>query len=362
MAGRPLADLGWDDGFAAAFAALELPAGAGRLVPGRVTQQRGLYGVAAEGAEWLANTSGRFRHAAAGPIDYPAVGDWVALRPPAGGAHSQASIQAVLPRRSSFVRKAAGRRVEEQVVAANVDTAFLVAGLDGDFNPRRIERYVTAAWDSGARPVLVLNKADLAEEPADLAARAEAVAQGVPVHLVSARTGAGLEHLAPYLEARRTIALLGSSGAGKSTLLNRLFGVEMQRTGEVRESDDRGRHTTTHRELFVAPAGWLVIDTPGLRELQLWEGEEGIQTAFADVEELAAGCAFRDCRHAGEPGCAVVAAVAEGTLPPERLASYQKLQREMAELRSRTDVLARQREKGRVKALTKAHDRHKPRR
>ncbi len=364
MAGRALVDLGWDEGFAAAFAALELPGGA-RLLPGRVVQQRGLYGVATEEAEWLANTSGRLRHEAVGGLDYPAVGDWVAVRPPAGAAHSQATIQAVLPRRSSFVRQSAGRRVEEQVVAANVDTVFLVAGLDGDFSPRRLERYVTAAWDSGARPVLLLNKADLAADPAGreaLLAEVAAVAQGVPAHLVSARTGEGMEQLAPYLEPRRTLALLGSSGVGKSTLLNRLLGAEVQRTGDVRESDDRGRHTTTHRELFVAPGGWLVVDTPGMRELQLAEGEEGIQAAFVDIEELAARCGFRDCRHAGEPGCAVAAAVAEGTLAAERLASYHKLQKELALLRGRTDALARMRETQRTKAAMKAYRNHKPRR
>jgi ribosome biogenesis GTPase len=360
-AGRPLADLGWDEGFAAAFAAVAETNPT--LLPARVMHQRRLYGVTAEAGDWLAGVSGRLRHAGTGSLGRPAVGDWVAVDPPATGG--QARIQAVLPRRSSFVRKAAGRRVEEQVVAANIDTVFLVAGLDHDFNPRRLERYVTAAWNSGARPVLLLNKADLADDPAGRDALREevaAVAQGVPVHLVSARTGEGLEQLAPYLVPRQTLALLGSSGVGKSTLLNRLLGGEVQRTGEVRESDDRGRHTTTHRELFVAQEGWLAIDTPGLRELQLWESDEGLETAFADIEELAAACAFNDCRHTGEPGCAVAAAIAAGALAEERLASYRKLQREQAELRTRTDVLAHQREKQRIKALVKAADRYKPRR
>lgn len=348
--------LGWNDSLAAAFAAVAAPG----VVPGRVIQQRGLYGVATGQGDYLAVVSGRFRHAAAGPIDYPAVGDWVALRPAKG--HGQSQIQAVLPRRSCFSRKVAGRRVDEQVVAANVDTVFLVSGLDGDFNPRRIERYVAAAWESGARPVVVLNKADQSDDPEERRHEAESVALSVPVHAVSALEGTGLAALSEYLRPGETVALLGSSGAGKSTLINRLLGAEVQRTREVLEADDRGRHTTTHRELFVAPGGWLLVDTPGMRELQLWEGEVGFEATFADVEEIAEGCAFRDCRHQGEPGCAVAEAVAEGRLAPERLASYHKLQRELDTVKAQADVAARIRDKQRLKAAHKAHDRHKPRR
>jgi len=249
-------------------------------------------------------------------------------------------------------------------VAANVDTLFLVSGLDGDFNPRRIERYLTAAWDSGARPVVILNKLDRCAEPDRCLLEAEAVARGVPVHRVSAKTGEGCEALLQYLKPGETVSLLGSSGVGKSTLINRLLGREAQRTGDVREGDDRGRHTTTHRELLPLPAGGLLIDTPGLREVQLWEGDQGIESTFGDVEELAEGCRFSDCRHLGEPGCAVEEAVARGDLARERLESYHKLQREQQQLQIKQDELARLREKQKNKASQKAlreHYRLKPR-
>jgi ribosome biogenesis GTPase len=245
-----------------------------------------------------------------------------------------------------------------------VDTIFLVSGLDGDFNPRRIERYLTAAWDSGARPVVVLNKLDRCDNPEGCLLEAEAVAMGVPVHRVSALTGENCDELRAYLGRGQTVSLLGSSGVGKSTLLNRFLGREAQRTAAVRESDDRGKHATTHRELFVAPSGGLLIDTPGLREIQLWEGDQGIESAFSDVEELAEDCRFADCRHQGEPGCAVEAAAASGELPRERLESYRKLQRELRQLHLRQDELARVREKQKGKAIERAirqHYRLKPR-
>jgi ribosome biogenesis GTPase / thiamine phosphate phosphatase len=333
------------------------------LVPARVVEHAGLYRVAtSSGPELLAEPSGRLRREAEDASFLPAVGDWVAIRAPEGDG--AARIEAILPRRSAFTRRAAGRRLDRQVVAANIDTVFLVSGLDGDFNPRRIERYATAAWDSGARPVVLLNKADIPETAEDLqdrVAEVEDVALGIPVHAVSALTGAGFASLAPYLTPGGTVAFLGSSGVGKSTLVNRLLGREAQATAAVSEWQDRGRHTTTSRSLFVAHAGWLLIDTPGMRELQLWEGE-GLAAAFADIEELAAGCAFRDCRHAGEPGCAVTAAVENGELDPARLESYRKLQRELRHVELETDVHARLKEKQRIKALMKAADRFHPRR
>ncbi|MFL6292373.1 MAG: ribosome small subunit-dependent GTPase A, partial [Thermoanaerobaculia bacterium] len=333
--------------------------------PARVVAQRGLNRVSTGEAESYADLAGRLRHELEGPggsSGYPAVGDWVAFRPPTG--EGRGLIHAVLPRRSKFSRKVAGNRTEEQVVAANVDTLFLVSGLDGDFNPRRIERYLTAAWDSGARPVVVLNKLDRCAEPDRCLLEAEAVARGVPVHRVSAKTGEGCEALLQYLKPGETVSLLGSSGVGKSTLINRLLGREAQRTGDVREGDDRGRHTTTHRELLPLPQGGLLIDTPGLREVQLWEGDQGIESTFADVEELAEGCRFSDCRHRGEPGCAVEEAVARGDLARGRLESYHKLQREQHQLQVKQDELARLREKQKNKAAQKAlreHYRLKPR-
>lgn len=342
-----LAALGWNDFFATAFAGL--PDG---LVPARVIQQRGLYGVGAEEGDFLAVPSGRFRHESLGPMDYPAVGDWVALRLPEG--EGQALIHSLLPRRSCFSRKGAGRRPEEQVVAANVDTVFLVSGLDNDYNPRRIERYLAAAWDSGAQPVILLNKADRCADPQACRDEIEALALGVSVHVLDALHGEGVGELREHLAPGRTVALLGSSGVGKSTILNRLLGGDVQRTREVREGDDRGQHTTTHRELFLSPEGWLVIDTPGMRELQLWDSDEGLQSVFSDVEDLAAQCPFSDCRHETEPGCAVLAALEDGTLPAERLESFRKLQKERAHLRTQTDVLAKIREKQKWKKIHKA--------
>ena len=356
-----LRDLGWTDFFAAAFA----PYAEQGFVPARVVAQKGLFLVSTGEAEHFADLAGKLRHELAGPggaSGYPAVGDWVALRPPAGDGW--ALIQAVLPRKSKFSRKVAGRRSDEQVVAANVDTIFLVSGLDGDFNPRRIERYLTAAWDSGAAPVVVLNKLDLCADPDGCLLEAESIAMGVPVHRVSALTGENCGELAAYLGPGQTVSLLGSSGVGKSTLINRLLGREVQRTLQVRAHDDRGRHATTHRELFPMPTGGMLVDTPGLREIQLWEGGQGIESAFADVESLAESCRFADCCHHGEPGCAVEAAVENGTLAPERLESYRKLQRELRQVHLRQDALARLQEKKKNKSLHKAareHYRLKPR-
>jgi ribosome biogenesis GTPase len=350
-----LEDLGWNDFFAAAFA----PHAEQGLVPARVVRElKGVYGVSIGERELQAAASGRLWHGTEGSGP-PAVGDWVALRLPERPSEP-GLIRAILPRKSKFSRKAAGARTDEQVVAANVDTVFLVTGLDGDFSPRRIERYLAAGWESGAEPVIVLNKADLAEDLDEQVREVESVAVGVPVHVVSAKVGMGIDALRPYLRPGRTVSLLGSSGAGKSTIINRLLGSEVQRTGAVRTSDQRGKHTTTHRELFVLPSGGLLLDTPGMRELQLWEADEGITATFADIEELAEGCRFRDCSHHSEPGCAVREAVESGELDPERLESYRKLQRELHQVRLRQDVAARLKEKQRLKAIHKAQARFKP--
>jgi len=267
-------------------------------------------------------------------------------------------IHAILPRRSKFSRKVAGIKTEEQVVAANVDTLFLVSGLDGDFNPRRIERYLTAAWDSGARPVVILNKLDRCADPDRCLLEAQAVAMGVPVHRVSALTGTGCEALREYLRPGETVSLLGSSGVGKSTLANALLGSERQRTRDVRDDDSRGRHTTTTRELLRLPGGAILIDTPGIRALEVTGAADGLADAFAEIAEAAEGCRFRDCRHEGEPGCAVDAAVADGRLAPERLAAYRKLEREAAYATRAVDPLARAEERKKWKAIHKSVEVH----
>jgi ribosome biogenesis GTPase len=357
-----LAELGWNDFFAAGFA----PHGEQGMLPGRVMRElRGAYELAmgsAERPEMTASPAGRLWYGEHGEEGggAPAVGDWVAVRPP-GSPGEPGLIRAVLPRRSKLSRKTAGLRTDEQVIAANIDTVFLMVGLDRDFNPRRIERYLAAGWESGAEPVLVLSKVDVEPDWEARVRETEAIALGVPVLAISARTGQGIDALAPFLLPGRTMSVLGSSGVGKSTLINHLLGREAQSTGPVRESDDRGRHTTTHRALFITPSGALLLDTPGMRELQLWEADEGLGTVFADIEELAAECRFNDCAHQGTPGCAVEAAVAAGGLDGDRLESWRKLQGEQRQIRVKQDAIARMREKQRIKALVKSADRFRPR-
>ncbi len=320
-----LAALGWNDAFARHF---ELHALQG-LVPARVAvEHRSQYEVLAERGPVTAVLAGRLRHGGAARQERPAVGDWVAIIPPP--ADGVGTIQAVLPRLSVFTRKMSGREQHEQIVAANIDVAFLVTSLNAELNLRRTERYLTLAWESGAKPVVVLSKADRCDDPAPLVREMERVAAGVPVIVTSAKTGQGIADLAGVLGGRLTGALLGSSGVGKSTLINALLGWERQATREIREDDARGRHTTTRRELVQLPAGGVLIDTPGMRELALSEAGHGLLSAFDDVDQLAQACEFRDCRHGPEPGCAVRRAVEEGRLAAERLESYHKLTRELA--------------------------------
>jgi ribosome biogenesis GTPase len=316
--------LGWRR-FAEAFAPFE----ADRLVPGRVAlEHTHIYRVLTAEGEWLARVSGRLRHHAGSRADFPAVGDWVAVEPAVQGG--DARIRAVLPRFSRFSRRAAGDETEEQIVAANIDTVFLVAGLDHNFNPRRIERYLLVAWDSGAAPVVVLNKADLVDDPERFVEDVRALAPSVPVHAVSCRVPSGVDPLRGHLRFGQTGALLGSSGVGKSSIVNQLVGHDLLPTRDVRAADSKGRHTTTGRQLVLLPGAGVLIDTPGMRELQLWETGTPLGGAFADIDERAAACRFRDCQHRTEPGCAVRAAVEAGEVSHTRLDSFHKLQDEQA--------------------------------
>ncbi len=325
-----LADLGWSAARERAFADL---AAAG-LVPGRVVLEHNhVYRVLTAAGEQLAEIAGRVKHLAEGRHALPVVGDWVALRVDPLGARSQ--IREVLPRTSWFSRKAAGRGTEEQIVAANIDTVFIVFGLDVPVNANAIERYLVVARRSGAAPVVVLNKADLADDVDVAVEEGRAAAGDAPVVAVSTRTGHGMEAFEPYLRRGVTVALLGPSGAGKSSIVNHLVGHELLATGEVREWDARGRHTSVHRQLVVREGGGLVIDTPGMRELQLWNTDDVVDETFADIAALAAACRFRDCQHDREPGCAVKAAVDAGTIDAGRYANYLKLQSEQAETSKR---------------------------
>ena len=346
-----LRGLGWTPRLEALFE----PYGGTGLIPARVSlEHTHIYRVLTGREEWLARVAGRLRHRASARVDFPAVGDWVAVEPPAHAG--EARIKAVLPRSSRFSRRAAGDATEEQVVAANIDTVFLVAGLDRDFNPRRLERYLLVARESGATPVIVLNKADLVDDPRVQVEEARALAPGVDVHAVTARRPESLQPLVAYLTTGRTAALLGSSGVGKSSIVNGLVGRELLRTNEVRDSDSRGRHTSTNRQLVMLPEGGLLIDTPGMRELQLWDSG-GLSDTFTDIADLAARCRFRDCRHRDEPGCAVTAAASSGELAENRLESFRKLDAERARVERQQDerALIERKRQGRVgaKALRK---------
>jgi ribosome biogenesis GTPase len=338
--------LGWDEALAEQFE----PHARGGLIPGRVAvQHRGAYDVLTEEGELRCDVPGRLYEEAASPADLPAVGDWVAVA--ARPDEHAGTVQAVLPRRTKFSRKTAWQASEEQVLAANVDVALIVTSLNEDLNLRRLERYLTLAWESGARPLLVLTKADLADDVPGAVAEVESVAFGAPVIAVSSVTGQGLDELRSHLGPGVTAALLGSSGVGKSTLVNTLAGEELLVTREIRD-DGKGRHTTTRRELVQLPGGALVIDTPGMREVQLWIADEGLEEAFSDVTELFEHCRFSDCAHESEPGCAVKEALANGTLAPERWESYQKLQRELAHLERRLDKRAQAEERKRWRTLS----------
>jgi ribosome biogenesis GTPase len=323
------------------------------VIIGRIAlEHKRMYRVWTEVGELLCEVSGRFSFAAQNREDYPAVGDWVMLK--ARLEEGKGTIYTILPRKSKFSRKSAGQNAEEQIVSANIDTVFLVNSLNEDLNLRRIERYLLLTWESGANPVIVLSKADLCEDINEKLAVVEAISYGgVPVIPISSETMSGLGELTPFLQPGKTIALLGSSGVGKSTLTNRLLGEEKQAVQEIRQDDDKGRHTTTHRELILLPNGCVLIDTPGMRELQLWESSEGLAETFSEIEALAETCRYRDCLHKNEPGCAVVDAIEQGLLDVERLRSYHKLQKELSYIERKADKHAQAEEKRKWKNLHK---------
>ena len=317
--------LGWNARLSREFDNLQR----GDCIPARVSSDsRHIYTVISAMGELTAEVSGKFRAEAGAKTAFPVVGDWVAAVPRA--AEGTATIHAVLPRGGCITRRSAGEKTEEQLIAANIDTVIIVSGLDGDFNIRRLERYLTIAWASGAAPAIVLNKCDACEDPDARAAEVAAISPGVPVITASALRGDGLAALASLFSPGKTAVFVGSSGVGKSSLINALAGAELQDTGSVREDDSRGRHTTTRRDLLVLPGGAILIDNPGMREVGLWDAGEGLAGSFADIEALAAGCRFVDCHHASEPGCAVRQALDDGSLDPSRYRSYQKLRRELA--------------------------------
>lgn len=325
------------------------------MLQGRICAElRESYRILHSELELDARVSGRFRYAAASRLDYPAVGDEVLFEHPADGP---AIVHEVLPRRSCIVRKAAGTAVEEQAIAANVDYLLIVCGLDGDFNVRRIERYAALAASGGVTPVLVLNKADACR---DLDVKLLDLADAnvtIAIHVLSAALGDGLGSLEPYLNAGTTIALAGSSGVGKSTIANALLGHATQATSAVRPGDDRGRHTTTSRQMFRVPPGAFLIDTPGMRELHLWADADAIGGAFRDIEELARACRFSDCSHESEPGCAIRAALGD-SLDEARFANYQKLLREQAYLERKVDARAAAQDRDRWKAIHRQAQEH----
>lgn len=345
-----LRQLGWCPFFKDAFH----PFAADGLEPARVFMgHRGGYQIISSHGELQAEVSGRFRHLAAAPADFPAVGDWVAMS--ALPEEGKAVIHGVLPRRTKFSRAMAGGAADEQILAANMDEVFIVTSLNTELNHRRLERYLALAWESGARPVVVLTKLDLCSESKALLAGVETIAGEAPVHAVSGVTGRGLKALSTYLGKGRTVALLGSSGVGKSTLVNALLrDDEFMTVQPVRECDDKGRHTTTHRELIPLPGGALIIDTPGMRELQMWDGAEGLVDAFADIEALAAQCRFGNCQHGSEPACAVRAAVEAGALSADRVESHRKLARESQYVERRHDRRAQAEQRRKFKVVTKA--------
>ncbi|MCL1468990.1 ribosome small subunit-dependent GTPase A [Argonema galeatum] len=341
--------LGWNSFFAKNFDSYSRQ---GYTVGRVVQEQKNTYILYTEFGEISAEVTGKMRHRAGGRTDFPAVGDWVVIS--IINDEERAAIHEILPRKSKFSRKIAGAKTDEQIIATNIDRVFLVSGLDGDFNIRRIERYLILVWESGANPVIILNKADLCDNVEEIGLEVEAIACGVPIIVLSAIANQGIEALIPYLGIGQTVALVGSSGVGKSTIVNQLAEENIQAVQSVRQTDSRGRHTTTHRELIILPSGGLLIDTPGMREIQIWNGNDGFQETFTDINTLANQCCFRNCQHEKEPGCAVQKALLDGTLDERRFQNYQKLQNELKYMARKQDQKAYLSEKEKWKKIHKA--------
>ena len=340
--------LGWNSYFQTEFDEF---AGGNGFLPARITRQnKHNYDVLCEKGGLTAEVSGAFSYLAESSADFPTVGDWVVVNAIEG--ENKAIIHKLLPRRSSFTRKAAGIETEAQILASNIDTVFVVAGLDRDFNPRRIERYMTLIRNSGAEPVILLNKADLCDDPQARASEIEEIMPDVPVHYLSAVCDEDLSRIDELIPTGKTGTMLGSSGTGKSTIINRLLGEDILATSETSDAVGKGRHTTTWRELILLPSGGIVIDTPGLREVQLWADEDDLSVTFEDIEELAAKCRFRNCRHLSEPGCAIIQAIEDEILDNGRLQNYHKMKREIRFLTARKEQRVMI-SKSRGKALSK---------
>jgi len=347
-----LTEFGWNNKWQDKYDEYKMTNPHKNVTIGRVLlEHKRSYRVITEMGEWLATPSGHFQYHAQIRRDYPAVGDWVVLEQLPG--EEKGVIHAILPRTSLFSRKEAGLAFEEQIIAVNVDHVFLTMSLNKDFNLRRLERYLIAAYDSGANPIIVLTKKDLCEDVSNYISQVETICFGVPVYIISSFTGEGIDELQQLLAGSKTAALLGSSGVGKSSLTNALCGQNVMAVQTIREDDAKGRHTTTHRELFQLPQGGLLIDTPGMREFQLWNNAESLDNGFNDIELLATQCRFRDCEHVKEPGCAVLTAIEEGELEKNRYNSYCKLKRELAFIERKANTQAQVAERNKRKKVSK---------
>lgn len=340
--------LGWSEHFNEGFEAyLDRGYIAGRVVAAYMH----IYKASTEYGVLTVEVSGKLRFAASASQDYPAIGDWVVISPRID--EMAGTIHGILPRRSKFSRTASDGTGGEQIIAANIDTVFIVNSLNSNFNLRRIERYLTLAWESGANPVIVLSKADLCSDVEEKYNQVKEIAFGVPIHVVSSVSKEGLEELDKYLIEGKTVVLLGSSGVGKSTLVNELMGEQVQKVQDISRIEDKGRHTTTSRELITLKSGAMLIDTPGMRELQLWEGENGIGEVFNDIERIAEGCRFKDCTHEDEPDCAVKQAINDGLLDSARLVNYNRMQLEVKRFENKQARIKRMNEKKDKKSLKK---------